>query len=38
MHSGGVLALLEGAAGDALQELRVVLQRAEVAPGDLLGP
>jgi hypothetical protein len=36
MRSGGVLAFIEGAVGDALEELRVVLQRPEVAPSDLV--
>lgn len=33
----GVLAFLEGAVGDALQQLGVVGEGADVGPGDRLG-
>ena len=33
----GVLALVERHVGDALEELGVMLQGADVAPGDLVG-
>jgi hypothetical protein len=32
-----VLAFLEGAVGDALEQLGVVSEGADVAPGDLVG-
>src|SRR5690606_28294538 len=36
-RSAGVLALAESAVGDALQQAGVVLERADVAPGHLVG-
>ena len=33
----GILALPEGLIGDALEERSVVLQRADIGPGDLVG-
>src|SRR5690606_14557565 len=35
--SGGVFVFLEGAVGDLAQQTRVVLQRADMAPVDLVG-
>ena len=37
MRSGGVLDFVEGAVRDALEQLGVVLQGADMAPGDLIG-
>ena len=33
----GVLALVEGAVGDPLEQLGVVAERADMVPGDLVG-